>query len=427
LAQAQFVEIPYEPRPLQLEIHDALETSRFAVAVCHRRFGKTVMAINHLLKAALTCGKERPRYAYVGPTYRQAKAVAWDYLKHYAGVVPGVGFNESELRCDLPNGAQVRLYGADNPDALRGIYLDGVVLDEVGMMQARVWTEVLRPALSDRLGWALFIGTPNGKNMFWELADKARASDGWKLFEFRASRTGIIDPKELADAKSSMTEDEFAQEFECSFEASVRGAIFAKELSWLRENNRIAPIVEEPLLPVHTAWDLGIGDSMAIWFAQQERSGAIRVIDHYENSGEALGHYVNVLRSRPYTYGRHFVPHDAQVRELGSGKSRIEMLAQLGLRAELAPNIRLEDGVNAARLFLRKCWFDSVRCAKGVDALQNYRWDYNTRLDEHKSVPVHDWASHSADAFRYLAVSMKDERLKKWGSIDYQAIDRSVV
>jgi phage terminase large subunit len=180
-------------------------------------------------------------------------------------------------------------------------------------------------------------------------------------------------------------------------------------------------------LPVHTAWDLGIGDSMAIWFAQQERSGAIRVIDHYENSGESLGHYVNVLRAKPYTYGRHYVPHDAQVRELGSGKSRIEMLAALGLRAELAPNIRLEDGVNAARLFLRKCWLDSNRCAKGIDALQNYRWDYNTRLDEHKSVPVHDWASHSADAFRYLAVSMKDERLKKWGSIDYQAIDRSVV
>lgn len=419
MGETQFVEIPYEPRPLQLEIHDALDNTRFAVAVCHRRFGKTVMAVNHLIKAALTCERERPRFGYIGPTYRQAKAVAWDYLKHYAGVIPGAAFNESELRADLPNGSQVRLYGADNPDALRGIYLDGAVLDETGLMQARVWSEVLRPALSDRQGWALFIGTPNGKNLFWELANDAKTKPGWKLFEFRASNTNIIDPAELADAKSSMTEDEYAQEFECSFEASVKGAIFAKELSWLRENNRICPIAEEPLLSVHTAWDLGIGDSTAIWFAQIERGGGVRVIDYYEASGEALGHYVNVLRSKPYTYGRHYVPHDAQVRELGTGKSRLEMLATLGLRADLAPNVRLEDGINAARLFLRKCWFDSGRCAQGIDVLQNYRWDYNTRLDEYKGVPVHDWASHGADAFRYLAVSLKDDGKKRWGEIKY--------
>lgn len=419
MGETQFVTIPYSPRPLQLQIHEALDTTRFAVAVCHRRFGKTVMAINQLIKAALTCDKERPRFAYIGPTYRQAKAVAWDYLKHYAGVVPGVSFNESELRCDLPNGSQIRLYGADNPDALRGIYLDGAVLDETGLMQARVWSEVIRPALSDRLGWALFIGTPNGKNLFWELANRAKTGDGWALFTFRASETNIIDLAELLDAKGTMTEDEYAQEFECSFDASVKGAIFAKELSWLRENKRICPIVEEPLLPVHTAWDLGIGDSTAIWFAQQERSGAIRVIDYYENSGQDLGHYVNALRNRPYTYGRHYVPHDAQVRELGTGKSRLETLQALGLRADLAPNVRLEDGINAARMFLRKCWFDEKRCANGLDVLQNYRWDYNTRLDEYKSVPVHDWASHGADAFRYLAVSMKDDRQRKWGEIKY--------
>ena len=334
-------------------------------------------------------------------------------------MVPGATFNESELRVDLPNGSQIRLYGADNPDALRGIYLDGVVLDETGMMQARIWSEVLRPALSDRLGWALFIGTPNGKNLFWELRSRAGLGDGWALIQYKASETGIVDPKELADAKSAMTDDEFAQEFECSFEASVRGAIFAKEITFLREGKRILPIEPEPLLPVHTAWDLGIGDNMAIWFAQVERSGAVRVIDHYEANGEALSHYVNVLGNKPYTYGKHYVPHDAQVRELGSGKSRIEMLGALGLRCELAPNIKLEDGINAARLFMRKCYFDEKRCAAGLDALQNYRWAYNTALDEHKSTPVHDWASHSADAFRYLAVSLKDDPKKRWGDLKY--------
>lgn len=413
------VEIPYEPRPLQLAVHEALESARFVVAVCHRRFGKTVMAVNHLLKSALTCDRDRPRFAYIGPTYRQAKGVAWDYLKHFARAVPGAAFNESELRVDLPNGGQIRLYGADNPDALRGIYLDGAVLDETGLMQARVWSEVLRPALADRMGWALFIGTPNGKNLFWDLRTRAQQGDGWALITYKASETGIIDVAELADARRQMTEDEYAQEFECSFDASVRGAIYAKELAALRADGRIGSVAHEPLLPVHTAWDLGIGDAMAIWFAQVERSGAVRLIDYYEATGEALGHYVNVLRGKPYTYGRHIVPHDAQVRELGTGKSRMEMLAGMGLQATLAPNMRLEDGINAARLYLRKCWIDEKHCASGLDALQNYRWDYNARLDEHKSTPVHDWASHAADAFRYLAVGLRDEGKKRWGEIKY--------
>lgn len=346
--------------------------------------------------------------------------MAWDYLKHYAKVIPGTTFHEQELRADLPNGGRVQLLGADNPDAHRGIYSDGLVLDEAGLMQSRIWSEVFRPALSDRLGWALFIGTPNGKNLFWDLANRARQGDGWRLLTYKASETGLIAASELENARSQMTEDEYQQEFECSFEASVRGAIYAKEITALREGGRIAPLAYEPLLPVHTAWDLGIGDAMAIWFAQVERSGAVRIIDHYECSGESLGHYVNVLGSKPYTYGQHIVPHDAQVRELGSGKSRIEMLAGLGLKCKLAPNVKLDDGINAARMFMGKCYFDSVKCEAGLDALQNYRWDFNTRLDEYKNSPVHDWASHSADAFRYLAVGLKDEQKKRWGEVRYQ-------
>jgi phage terminase large subunit len=199
------VVIPYSPRPLQLAIHEALDAHRFGVVVCHRRFGKTVMAINHLIRAALTCEKERGRFAYVGPTYRQAKAIAWDYLKHYSRPVPGSDFNESELRVDFPNGSQVRLYGADNPDALRGIYLDGVVPDEFGLMQGKVWSEVLRPALTDRKGWAVFIGTPNGKNAFWELRDFAAADPAWYLAEYKASETEILPADELDLARSTMS------------------------------------------------------------------------------------------------------------------------------------------------------------------------------------------------------------------------------
>jgi len=401
------VEIPYAPRPLQIAIHDQLDAHRFGVVVCHRRFGKTVLAVNHLLKGALTCTRERPRFAYIAPTYRQAKTVAWDYAKHYARPMPGTQFNEAELRVDLPNTGQVRLFGADNPDALRGIYLDGVVLDEFGLMQGKVWTEVLRPALSDRMGWAMFIGTPNGKNAFWELRDYAATNPDWFLAEYKASQTGIIPQKELDSARQSMSEDEYAQEYECSFEASVRGAIFTREFAYLRSEGRIKSVAWEPSIPVHTAWDLGMGDSTAIWFVQMTNNEA-RCIDYYEASGEALGHYVNVLNAKPYTWGRHTLPHDAEVRELGSGRSRVEILQSLGVRVDICKPMKLDDGIEAARLFLKRCWFDQVKCKQGIEALQNYRREENTRTGELRSEPVHDWASHGADAFRYAAIAMKE-------------------
>ena len=400
-------------------MHEALSSIRFVVVVAHRRFGKTVLAINQLIRSAVECQRERPRLAYIAPTYTQAKSVVWDYLKHFAGVIPGVKFNESELRADLPNGGQVRLYGADNPDSLRGIYLDGVVLDETGLMQTRVWQEVVRPALADRLGWALFIGTPNGQNLFWELRNRAAQGDGWQLFEYRASETGVVPAEELADAKRTMSDDSYQQEFECSFEAAVRGAIFGKVMQIVREQGRIKPVPYEPLLPVYTSWDLGIGDSMAIWCAQQERSGDIRVIDYYENSGEGLGHYVNWLNGRGYTFAWHYLPHDANARELGTGKSRAEMLRSLGLNPEVLPNLPLEDGIEATRMFLRRCWFDAERTQAGRDALVSYRRRQNTRTEEY-GAPEHDWSSHGADAMRYMAMGMKAQTAgPKWQPIKY--------
>lgn len=415
--------IPYAPRPLQRDIHDKLDQTRFGVVVCHRRFGKTVMAVNHLVKGALTCKQENPRFGYVAPTYAQGKQVAWDYLKHYTSVIPGVSYNESELRADLPNGGRVRIFGADNPDAMRGIYLDGVVCDEFGLMKGRTWSEVLRPALADRKGWALFIGTPNGKNAFYDLRNMAKGSEGWFLSEFKASETAILDSQELADAKRSMTEDEYAQEFECSFEASVRGAVYAKELAKLRSDNRVLRLPYDPSLPVSTAWDLGVGDSTAIWFVQQHHA-EVRIIDYYEASGEGLQHYARVLDSRGYKYARHIAPHDIQVKELGSGRTRLETAQALGIRFEALKPVSLEDGINAVRMLLPRCYFDEEKTRAGLETLQNYRWDFNQRLDEFKPVPMHDWASHGADAFRYLALGLRE--IAKPAKRDYSTIDRAV-
>lgn len=410
------VQIPYLPRALQKEAMRGIRRARFAVMVCHRRFGKTVLGVNWLQQGALTGQKPRPRFAYIGPTYRQAKAIAWDYMQFYARPVPGVAFNQSELRVDYPTQGQVRIYGADNPDSLRGIYLDGAHLDEYGLHPAKTFTEVISATLVDRGGCALFTGTPNGKNQFYDIAEHAKAevakgNPEWFFAEYRASQTGLLDPAYLESARAIMTPDEYAQEFECSFEAAVKGAIYAKELQAAREAGRITAVPYDPALPVDTDWDLGVGDAMAIWFTQTAKgSTEVRVIDYYEASGEGFPHYAGVLAQKGYTYGVHWAPHDIQVREMGSGRSRLEVAANFGIRFRVTPRLHdaakgeVEEGIHAVRMFLPRCWFDATRCKGGLEALQHYRRDYNQRLNEFKAEPVHDWASHGSDAFRGLAV-----------------------
>jgi hypothetical protein len=409
------VVIDYAPRPLQKVIHYQMRTHRFGVLVCHRRFGKTVLAVNQLQRGATTCRKSRPRFSYIAPTYYQGKAVAFDYMQHYAGKIPDYQVNQAELRIDYPNGGQVRIYGANNPDSMRGLYFDGAVLDEFGLFPSKTYSEVVAATLVDRGGWALFAGTPNGRNQFYEMAQHARArvaagDPEWFFAEYKASQTGILDATYLAQAQQVMTPDEYAQEFECSFEAAIKGAIFSAELERARADGRICSVPYDPALPVDTDWDLGIGDAMAIWFSQSTRSGEVRLIDYHESSGEGFPAYARLLSSKGYTYGRHWAPHDIQVRELSSGRSRLEVAASLGIRFDVVPRLaegggmEVEEGIHAARMLFSRCWFDADRCKAGLEALQNYRRDYNSRLEEFKATPVHDWASHAADAFRGLAV-----------------------
>lgn len=410
---AEVIELDYTPRPLQADLHALADSHRFGVAVCHRRFGKTVFAVNHLIRACATSTKQRPRFAYIAPTYRQGKSICWDYLKHYTAPIPGVSVNESELRVDLPHGGQVRIYGADNPDALRGIYLDGVVLDEFGLMAGTVFSEVIRPLLADRSGWAIFIGTPNGKNQFYRIAQQARHDPEWFFAEFKVSETGYLDAKELTNARTVMTADEYLQEFECSFEASVKGAVFARELQQVREDGRITQVPYDPELPVDTNWDIGTRDATAIWFTQDMAGGGVRVIDYHEDTGHGLGHYAKLLHQRPYTYGVHWFPHDINQTEFTTGKTRIEEAQRLLKTVQVAPKLQVDEGLNAVRLLLPKCYFDRAKTEAGVEALTNYRWDWNERIKELKPVPVHDWASHGADAFRTLAVRYLGPRHKK--------------
>jgi phage terminase large subunit len=378
--------------------------------VAHRRAGKTVACINDLIRAAALCPKPRPRFAYIAPQLKQAKTVAWDYLRQYGLDLPGSSVHETELRLDLQNGGQVRLFGSDNPDALRGIYLDGLVLDEAADTSPRVFNEILRPSLSDRQGWCVWIGTPKGQNDFFDLWQKARkAPDEFFTLLLRASQTGIVPQEELADAKRSMTPEQYAQEFEGSFSAGILGAYYSREMDAAETEHRITTSVYDRGLEVHTAWDLGMSDHTAIWFYQQA-GFECRLVDYYANNGFGLDHYAQVLQDRGYRYGRHHLPHDVQVKELGTGRSRLETLQGLGLNVIVVPQLSLEDGINAVRRVLPRCWFDADKCEEGLKALRQYRRQYDDVRKVFLERPYHDWSSHPADAFRYLAVSLQEPR-----------------
>jgi len=402
--------IPYKPREHQLKVHDLLEGKRFAVVVAHRRFGKTVAALNHLIREAVLNERETPRYAYIAPTYGQAKRVAWDYLVKYTTPLGGTN-NISELRVDFW-GRRIQLYGSDNPDSLRGQFFDGVIIDEVGDQNPKIWTDIVRPALTDRKGWCLFIGTPKGHNHFKELRDRAEKEDGWGLLEFKASETGVVDDTELKAAKNEMGEDKYRQEFECSFDAAVEGSYYGQILNELEDKKHMQEIPKEELSRTFTAWDLGMGDSTSIWVAQLVGT-EVRLIDYYENHGVGLDHYVKWIRDNDYIKAQHILPHDVRVRELGTGKSRLEMLEEAGLEVKIAPRMGLDDGIQAVRRLLPRCWFNVPQVQNGLNCLRNYRRDYDEKRKIFYERPLHDWSSHGSDSFRYLALGL-DEGHSTW-------------
>ena len=407
---AEVIEIAYKPREQQLAIHELMDEKRFGVVVAHRRMGKTVSAINHLIKDALLNQKEAPRYAYIAPTYGQAKRVAWDYLVKYAEPLGGTS-NISELRVDFW-GRRIQLFGSDNPETLRGQYFDGVILDEIGDQNPKIWTDIVRPALADRKGWCLFIGTPKGHNHFKELRDRAEKEEGWGLLEFKASETGVVDDVELKAAKNEMGEDKYRQEFECSFDAAVEGSYYGQILNELEEKKHMQEIPREELSRTFTAWDLGMGDSTSIWVAQLVGT-EVRLLDYYENHGVGLDHYVKWIKDNDYLKAEHILPHDVRVRELGTGKSRLEMLEEAGLEVKISPRMGLDDGIQAVRRLLPRCWFNVPKVQTGLNCLRNYRRDYDEKRKIFYERPLHDWSSHGSDSFRYLALGL-DEGHSTW-------------
>lgn len=397
------INIAYQPRDIFLPLHN--RGKRWALVVAHRRCGKTVSCVNELIKGALTLPKDKPRFAYIAPTYSQAKDVAWNYMTEYSLDIPGTSLHEGELRVDYPNGGRVRLYGADNYNRMRGIYLDGAVLDEYGDMDPRAWEEVIRPALSDRQGWAIFIGTVRGRNHFYDMYEKALRPDfqkDWYVAIHPASSTGILPASELSDARRTMTPEQYAAEYECSWAAPIVGSYYGTLIEERQEAGDVLQLAHERGKRVYTGWDLGVGDSSAIWFAQLI-GDSVHVFDYVENHGVGLDWYAGEIHRRNFIYAAHYLPHDVQQREITTARARIEVLRDLGINATVVPKAKTEDGINAVRLLLPRCRFNSEKTLLGLEALRHYRREWDAKKKVFNDRPLHDWASHGADAFRTLA------------------------
>lgn len=401
--------IPYKPRDAFQPLHKS--SKRWAVIVAHRRAGKTVACVNHLVREALRTTRNDFRGAYIAPFYRQAKSVAWDYVKRYTAPIEGVQINESELRIDLPNGSRIQLYGADNADALRGLYFDFIIADEYGDWKPSVWIYVIRPALADRSGKAIIIGTPKGRNQFYDTYQRAVNDPNSLALMVTATTSGILPQSELDALRSEMTEDAWRQEMDCDFDAAIPGAIYGREMYQAEAQGRICEVEYDPSVPVHTAWDLGYSDDTSIWFYQVV-FGEVHVIDFYSQSGRDISHYVSEIQKRPYKYGSHNLPHDARAKTLASGgRSIIEQLgASLDMKKlRIVPHLDLQDGIQAARMMFPNVWFNKDRCSEGMEALRQYQREWDEDKKAFKDKPRHDWTSHASDAFRYMAVCYQEE------------------
>lgn len=406
----------YVPRNWQLVLHLAQE--RHKICVFHRRGGKTVCAVNEIIDQSLIFNKKcpltgemllNPHYAFLATTVGQAKRIAWDYFKQYMAHLPGVKFNESELKITYPHPrgkCTIWLFGTENYDALLGLYLDGYVLDEFARMHPDVRDRVLLPTISDRLGWEMIISTVNGANMFKTLYDNACTDPKWYSCLHSVDETGLIDPEELADLRKTMTDEAYRQEYLCDWSASPAGYYFQQYMDEALADGRIASVPYEKRMPVTTWWDLGFSDSGAIWFIQ-EVGREVHVIDYVENHGKGLEYYYEQLQSRPYVYSNHNLPHDADHHEISSGNTRREFLENLGLTNIIVhpKSKNVAEDIHNVRMVLNKCYFDEEKCTIGVKALRNYERKYDAKEKVYSDKPLHNWASHGADAFRGFATA----------------------
>lgn len=402
----------FKPRTYQLPLLDALENKGYkrAIAVWPRRAGKDVVAFNLMIRAAL---KRVGVYYYVFPTYSQAKKCIWDSITNtgekFIDYIPKElvqSENSQEMKIKIYNGSIIQLVGSDNIDSLVGTNPRGIVFSEYALQNPKAY-QFLRPILLANDGWALFESTPRGKNHFYEMYQIAKNSPSWFVSKLTMHDTGHISLAAIEAEKREnfMSDDLIQQEYFTSFDCGIDGSYYGRYIDKIRLNNQVGFVPYEPGFKVNTAWDLGMGDNTSIIFFQCIGT-TVRIIDCYERNSEGLEHYIKHLASKPYIYGKHIAPHDIRVRELGTGMSRLEKAHNLGIDFIIADDLSIEDGIEAVRTTLPKCWFDEKNAAPLIRALENYRKEWDERINDYKDKAIHDRFSHFCDAMRYLSVSL---------------------
>jgi len=399
--------LSYRPRSHFKPFHGSKKRWRYVVA--HRRAGKSVAFINDLIRAALQNPRDvpAPRYAYVGPTFAQAKDLVWNYIKQYTRDLPGTTYLESELTCKLPTGAMITLYGGGQAyNRIRGLYLDGAVLDEYPLISPEALNSVIRPALADYQGFGIVAGTPAGRDHFYDLKVQAEHNlDLWDVFNIPVTETNALAEDEIAEMRRTLTPHQFEREMLCSFEAPVENSYYGDLMVEAKLQGRLTAVPYDPRAKVITAWDLGMKDLTTIWMAQKIGQ-EIRFIDFLQGSGKGLDYYAARLQEKRYLYGFHLLPHDIKIRELGTGRSRFETLLSLGLEPLIVPDHSVADGIAGVRSVIPISWFDAERCELGIDALRSYHVQMAPSGGTVRDLPAHTWASHAADAMRYFAMGL---------------------
>lgn len=397
--------LTYDPRWQFLPLHN--RDKRWAVLNTHRRAGKTVALVNDLIYGAITNQKYKPQYAYIAPTYSQAKKIAWVYLKDYAEKYMGKPPAEAELKITLKNEAVIYVLGADNADSLRGLYLDGTVLDEYALFRPSVFDQVVRPALSDRKGWAIFASTPRGKNLFYEVVKKAQRNPAdWVNLHLPADTSQIIPFEELEDLRKDMDPESFAQEYLCSFDSALKGAIYSDEVnSMFLENRVVQGGLYDQNLPTHCVFDLGFTDAtVCIWF-QLSKDGAVRLVACEATTGTDIFYHIDKIMTFGGELGEVFLPHDARAKNLQTGKSIIEQFLKEGITPRIVTSHKVRDGISAVRRLFPLISVDEPATGDLLEAMKAYRreWDDNKLM--FSDTPLHDWSSDYCDCLRYLAIA----------------------
>lgn len=426
------IHLPYKFTPREYQYPGLLALSegyKRGVYVWHRRAGKDKTFINHMAKSMY---ERVGGYYYFFPTYNQGKKILWngmdrDGFKFTDHIPKGIRkrTNNTEMLIETDNGSIFQIVGTDKIDLVVGANPVGAVFSEYALQNPAAW-DFMRPILAENNGWAVFIFTPRGKNHGYNLLQLAKKypkvwySEVLTVEDTQAIPKSVLEQERREILAKDGNDALYQQEYMCNFEVPIQGAYYAQQLMKADKEGRISGVPYDTAAEVHTAWDLGIDDAMAIWFFQVA-GRELHFINYFECSGEGITYYVKYMKEREYVYGTHYAPHDIKVRELTSGRSRLETAKKLGIRFEVVKRGKVEDGIEASRTMLNKCWFDKKKCERGLSALRSYHkeWDEDNQVFRLK--PKHDWASHGADAFRTFAVGFREE-IKEQSAIETEVI-----